>query len=178
MIHPSLGGYNINSNPGSNSLSSSNSSSSASSSSASSSSATTTTTSSTTATTTPTSIVTKTTTNSLNSSPGKQISDNNTNGDEEEEGEMDQELVDIMVGLNGVGGGIGGESKFPFSSSHTNNLSIGGGQHRHHSLLTNNHHPHPLLGGNDIGASPDGRRVIAAMVAALANVSNSPLLDG
>ncbi|CAH8862801.1 unnamed protein product [Trichobilharzia szidati] len=214
LIHPSLGGY-INSNPGSNSLSSSSSNSSSSSSSASSSSSTTTTLTSTTtaAAATTTSSIMTTTTNSLNNSPGKQISDNkyqmaimttgsnrpnhhqhhlsstkldhrNTDEDEEE-AEMDQELVDIMVGLNGGvgGGGGGGESKFPFSSSasHSNNLSIGGQhqqQQQHPLMMANNRHQQHHLLGNDIGASPDGRRVIAAMVAALANVSNSPLLDG
>ncbi|CAH8575953.1 unnamed protein product [Heterobilharzia americana] len=149
MIHPSLG-Y-INGNPGSNSLSS----------------------------------TTTVTTNSLNNSP-KRISDknhsssnqltnnnhinlstNHNDDDEEEEAEMDQELVDIMVGRNG-------QSKYTLSHLNNINSQVEHSGRIHYSLI--NHNRHEIL-SSEIAASPNGRRVIAAMVAALANVGGSPLMD-
>ncbi|KAK4468312.1 hypothetical protein MN116_008109 [Schistosoma mekongi] len=128
------------------------------------------------------------TTNSLNNSP-KYISEkhqlananinSSTDNDDrigndgdtvDDDGEMDQELVDIMVGRNAATASVA--SNFSFSSNLSNSIKSQLVQHQMHPLLLN-HHSSEIRNS----ASPDGRRVIAAMVAALANVSESPLMD-
>ncbi|KAH8858733.1 Nuclear factor 1 A type [Schistosoma japonicum] len=129
------------------------------------------------------------TTNSLNNSPKyisekHQLANANINsstdhddrigndGDtvDDDEGEMDQELVDIMVGRNAVTASVA--SNFSFSSNLRNSIKSQLVQHQMHPLLLNHHSSE--INNSD---SPDGRRVIAAMVAALANVGESPLMD-
>ncbi|CAH8529201.1 unnamed protein product [Schistosoma turkestanicum] len=110
--------------------------------------------------------------------------------DDDDEGEMDQELVDIMIAHNAA---ISTSSSSSLSSSFYPTLHKIA-QNQAYSLTTttnntthnNNHLHHPrnpihnrqdLLNYNELdNTSPNGRRVIAAIVAALTSTSDSPLL--
>ncbi|CAH8616676.1 unnamed protein product [Schistosoma rodhaini] len=147
-----------------------------------------------------------TTTMTINNSSKNQISDeyqtitdanvhfssthHNTNNhevvedvDEDDEGEMDQELVDIMVARN-TASTVSNFSSYSSSSNLHNSFKPQIGHNQIHPLLLtynnnrdNNNNRQDLQNSDEIGsASPNGRRVIAAIVAALANVSESPLM--
>ncbi|CAI2731128.1 unnamed protein product [Schistosoma spindalis] len=117
--------------------------------------------------------------------------DEDVDDDDDDEGEMDQELVDIMVARN-TASTVSNFSSYSSSNLHNSFKSQIGHNQIHPLLLnynnnnrsintttTNNNinNRQDLLNSDDIGsASPNGRRVIAAIVAALANVSESPLM--
>ncbi|CAH8594461.1 unnamed protein product [Schistosoma bovis] len=129
------------------------------------------------------------------SSTHHNTSDRNVDEDDDnddDEGEMDQELVDIMVARN-TASTVSNFSSYSSSNLHNSFKSQIGHNQIHPLLLnynnnnrsitttTNNNsninNRQDLLNSDEIGsASPNGRRVIAAIVAALANVSESPLM--
>ncbi|VDP77933.1 unnamed protein product, partial [Schistosoma mattheei] len=130
------------------------------------------------------------------SSTHHNTSDRNVDEDDDnddDEGEMDQELVDIMVARN-TASTVSNFSSYSSSNLHNSFKSQIGHNQIHPLLLnynnnnrsitttttTNNsniNNRQDLLNSDEIGsASPNGKRVIAAIVAALANVSESPLM--